>query len=106
MGAVPKPEQSFLPGQELLKAGKFTCTRGYAFQSYLGTVIPAGPKSLESFGGQEKRPGDLLSLCSWGTVGMSCTLSWFLVPLEPGIHRISRVGRDSPPDSLGTCTAS
>lgn len=45
--------------------------------SYLGTFIPEGPKSLESFGGQEKRPRDLLRPCNWVTAGMSCRLSWY-----------------------------
>jgi len=37
-----------------------------------------GPKSLERFGGQEKRLRDLLSPCNWVTVGRSCRLSQFL----------------------------
>lgn len=50
----------------------------FALDSYLGTVILEGPKSLESVGGQEKGPRDLLSPCSWVTMNMSCRLSWFL----------------------------
>lgn len=33
----------------------------FALYSHLGTVILEGPKSLESVGGQEKGPRDLLS---------------------------------------------
>ena len=57
-------------------------------QSYLGTVIPEGPKSLESFGGQEKRPRDPLSPCNWVTVGMSCRLSQFLDCSSGTISRV------------------